>query len=374
MSSAKASLLETESVVRTSFSPAPFRDFAPHEVTDDADVKAVVGRLVQQFLSIKGMGGSLNSTLLYLFAAHMLLLPTLAVSERARKERKLHKDLRNHLQSSFLPTALFSLELASGSADVDVDGSIFLDILNLFLDQPSSSFQAIFGATIHSILQDIWLRCGTPTIDILSLSRRFPHMAPPHHHNEAVVIEDISVLPFSNSLFDETAFTLQGVSTEPSAEIALQGANTSHPRFVDNHHWHNHRQTILPKHLGGDEPVAVSDWERKRRLRSEQRFVAKMQWQAESLTGALGKPLERLTIICDKSSRNKATKPKDRQVCPEQTSLMSFLPLTGTSRLPSSRTKARRSMFPRLIRSVRSMRYRRGQKRIPPTPFGGRKG
>jgi hypothetical protein len=53
---------------------------------------------------------------------------------------------------------------------------------------------------------------------------------------------------------------------------------------------------ILPKHLGGDTTAPMTEWQRNRKLRSDQRFMKTLHDQASTLTGALGAVLEQVKI------------------------------------------------------------------------------
>jgi hypothetical protein len=53
---------------------------------------------------------------------------------------------------------------------------------------------------------------------------------------------------------------------------------------------------ILPKHLGGDAAAPMNEWQRNRKLRSDQRFMKNMHDQASTLTGASGAVLQQVKI------------------------------------------------------------------------------
>ena len=84
--------------------------------------------------------------------------------------------------------------------------------------------------------------------------------------------------------------------------------------YEDTQHWHNHKRAILPPHMGGSDNIRPMDERQKRRqLRSEQRFMSKLQWQAETLTGALGTPLQQMVIpSAAQAQRSRAATPASR--------------------------------------------------------------
>jgi hypothetical protein len=66
--------------------------------------------------------------------------------------------------------------------------------------------------------------------------------------------------------------------------------------FSDTKHWHAHRRTILPKHLGGEGVKDVGERGRQKKLWRDQRFMVRMQRLAETLTGASGRMLQQIVI------------------------------------------------------------------------------
>ncbi|KAI0703425.1 hypothetical protein BC835DRAFT_1024109 [Cytidiella melzeri] len=287
--------------MRRRFLPVSFTDLKSNEVREGAVGNNVMVRVVEDMLLLgSSHDASLDHTLLYVFIAHMILLPTLAVGDRARHYRKLHPTLNTHLRSSFLPKVLFVLERRYARCELDIDGRIFLELLASVLQQPSSELANVLGSTVYTAVDRVWMCCGSPSINIQDVSSRFP--PPPQKTPPMKSPEDVSVMPFQNTLFQEAISSVQAVVLPDDQSLEVQQTQQSSIPFVDTQHWHNHRNSILPKHLGGAERVAQDAWQRNRQLRSEQRFVAKMQWQAESLTGALGRPLQRMIIVPHKTT------------------------------------------------------------------------
>lgn len=68
--------------------------------------------------------------------------------------------------------------------------------------------------------------------------------------------------------------------------------------FNDTRHWHNHKRPLLPKHLGGEAPAAnATGWQRKKKLRDDQRYMKTLHDQAATLTGASGAALHQIKIL-----------------------------------------------------------------------------
>ena len=308
VASARTELERADSAIHGKFSSASFTDFTPTEVGKAADVDNAVVRVVQAVLSHQNSGDVHDATLLYVFTAHLVLLPKLSITERARQYRQLHSGLEAYLRSTFLPKVFFALQSAYSNLELDVDGRIFLELLAFILQHPSCHLSDMLGNDVGATVDEIWARCGSPAIDVPLLGTSFPFPyddAPPDTSSNL----DVSVMPFESALFQEAISSVQAVVL-PSDQIQEDSQERElHVPFSDTRHWHNVDHSILPKHLGGTDRVALTDWQRERKLRSDQRFMAKMQWQAESLTGALGRQLQRLTIVATKARSEKTSKP-----------------------------------------------------------------
>jgi hypothetical protein len=126
---------------------------------------------------------------------------------------------------------------------------------------------------------------------------------------------DFPVLPFSHPVLDQYLSQVQtnAPPSSPAPESGRFDLDSGLGRvFNDNMHWHTPGRPILPKHLGGedDEMQTLDPKARARALRGDQRFQAGLQLQAQSLTGALGKRLEPITILPHgKGSGTTTTKP-----------------------------------------------------------------
>jgi ATP-dependent RNA helicase DDX60 len=301
---------QQEAAIRDRFSPAPLADFGSLEVGKSTDGNDVMARVVRDVLSCVGEHDHVvDCALLYIFTAHMVLLSALAVSERARRYPSLPSNLDEYLRSSFLPKAFIALERNYTNSCFDVDGRVFLDLLVLVLSQPSTPLSEILGEDVLTQVEGIWTASGSPALNFRAVSSKF--RVPTAKSVARVHEPSVSVMPFQNDLFQEAISSVQAVVlSDDSLPSDLQ---ESHVPFTDTRHWHNHQSAILPKHLGGEERVELTDWQRKRQLRSEQRFVAKMQWQAESLTGAMGRPLQRITIV----SKNATGAKVDKSIIPQ---------------------------------------------------------
>lgn len=244
-------------------------------------------------------------SILHIFVAHLLLLPLLSIEERSRPYVALHHELDQHLQESFLPTIFLIYEATHRRASMDMDGRVFRDVLHFIISNPNLSLAEALGEAVATELEQLWSRHNLPCVKLTVLASQFP--APidgdTSDSDTNTDANPLQLLPFSNAVFNEALADAhidvsQGDEDLPAAEMDFSTI------FQDAQHWHNHRRALLPKHLGGEDKVPpLTEWQRKRQLRSEQRFTAKLQWQAESLTGAWGKALQQITIVSGLSAK-----------------------------------------------------------------------
>lgn len=253
-----------------------------------------------------GEKDGLASWMLRVFVAHLLLLPSLSVQERCRSYDILPDNLDEYLGKIFLPTIFLIYEAAHQYAStVDVDGRVFRALLRYILSNPSVPLDGVVGEDITSELEQLWEKYHFHPAQFSELASQYSESSIlPDAPSGTVATKDLQLLPFSNPVFTEILADTQIATAEAVDDISTveMDFNTV---FRDTQHWHNHRRALLPKHLGGeDKAPAQNEWQRKRQLRSEQRFTAKLQWQAESLTGAWGKTLQQIAIVTGSSAKS----------------------------------------------------------------------
>ncbi|EKM57510.1 uncharacterized protein PHACADRAFT_192658 [Phanerochaete carnosa HHB-10118-sp] len=243
---------------------------------------------------------SLTIFALYAFTAHLILLPLLSLEQRGRPYKDDHQGLDNFLRKDFLPTVFLAYEASYGqSTNADVDTRVFRDLIHFLLARPTSSPIDILGGSFITELQALWAKHKLPNVDFASVAAQYPVVVLNEDASASAVADPqpLQLLPFYNEVFNESLAEahIEVPEIEEDVGDSEMDFNTV---FQDAQHWHNHRRAILPKHLGGEDKLPVlNEWQRKKQLRSEQRFTAKLQWQAESLTGTFGKSLQRVTII-----------------------------------------------------------------------------
>lgn len=233
--------------------------------------------------------------LLQLFVAHILFVPHLGLKERAQPPVVLPAALSDHLHTAFLPRVFLDLEDAASA--VTMDGRVFATLLDYVLRAEQLSLSSMLGPEISTAVEEIWSECNIRAPDFAALRAHFPpaSVAPAQDEPED---RPLRLLPFEHPLFDEE---LASIALDVEVDSGDEDEDPSHLEFntvfSDTQHWHNHKRAILPPHMGGsDSHVQLTEWQRKRQLKSEQRFMAKLQWQAETLTGAYGTPLQQMVI------------------------------------------------------------------------------
>ncbi|KAJ8293829.1 putative helicase [Rhodotorula toruloides] len=247
-----------------------------------------------------------ESTLLYLYLSHVLLLPTIPLRSRAQRIPTPSKELMAVLEPflakfyASLSAAIEALpesERTNPLADLDIDGRIFFLLLVEVLngDVSVSSLGDFLGPEVASRLSSLWSSLSsTSEPDLAALRSALPSQSTELPALPSPLTED-TVLPYTSSIFTEHLSSVN-VSVLASSTLAtLPNKLDEKSVFSDSHGWSNPKPA-LPTHLGGPPPPVLDYREKKKRDRKEQRFMAQMQKSAASLTGALGGALKQQVI------------------------------------------------------------------------------
>lgn len=243
------------------------------------------------------------------------------------------------LASDFLPRVFRAVEgtVTSLRTTIDVDVRVFLALVRFLAENNTLTMQNVLGNDIAKIVQDKLSSFSVPISAFSQFAAEFlpfPALVPLATENRA------GLLSFSNQVFDDELAPIRSEDEEiqqinkmeeeekdeglhsnegsdtdewdTSSEEELKEETcsrkppTNAPRtgyfddgilFNDTRHWHNHKKPLLPKHLGGEAPPAnVTEWQRKKMLRSDQRFMKTLHDQAATLTGASGAALHQIKI------------------------------------------------------------------------------
>jgi ATP-dependent RNA helicase DDX60 len=265
----------------------------------DQFLKDVLGHLVSHVTESPPLFWELTS----LFFLHIMILPSLPISARARHREDLSEDLVAMLVQTFLPqiNTVMTAFVLTTNRFVDIDGRIFATVLRYTTSHghlQSSVLPELAGSDISSRLETVWRLANAPLPDFTELLASFPHSHEPEL-SSASSDEDVtsySLLPFQNQVFDdELAAVHVTVSDQSPSSSAVLEFSQDIP-FSDTRHWHAHRRTILPRHLGGEAMKPIDKRLRQKQLRRDQRFMIHMQRLAATLTGASGKVLQQILI------------------------------------------------------------------------------
>lgn len=139
-----------------------------------------------------------------------------------------------------------------------------------------------------------------------------------------------NLLPFSNSTFDRHLASIQ-ISIDKSA--VDRTGNTTTRIFKELSHWHNEKP-IIPKRVTDDR----SEWQKKRAMKLNQRFLAELLAYAASLTSAIGNSLDPEVIIVSKDTRTDTK--KDKKNANEEKSSNGKLASANKSAVKSSKAAA----------------------------------
>ena len=240
-----------------------------------------------------------------LFFLHIMILPILPITERARRHHKvLDEDLVDALVETFLPNInlVMAAIISKTNRFVDIDGRIFTCILRFAISDSclrTNAFEELVGSGISSRLKKVWRSANAPAPDLTKLATRFPN----HEDSEpsspllGESTTSFTLLPFHNQIFDdELAAVHVTVADQPHASSSTRLEFSTGIPFSDTKHWHAHRRTILPKHLGGEGVKDTGERARQKQLRRDQRFMVQMQRLAATLTGASGRMLQQIVI------------------------------------------------------------------------------
>ena len=293
---------ELESRLRghTSLVPlAPLRVTPPAQNELDFLLQEVLGYLVMHQIELPHLFWELTS----LFFLHIIILPTLPVSDRVRPHEDFSEDLLAMLVGTFLPkiNPVMASFILKSDRFVDIDGRVFTQILHYTISnghRQTIALTELVGQKISSRLETVWRSVNAPPPDFMKLSTCFPNRGNPEPSSPASDgPEPFTLLPFHNHIFDEELAVVHvKVSDEDQTSSSRYLEFCQGTSFTDTKHWHANHRAVLPKHLGGEEWKDADERSRQRRLRKGQRFMSHMQRLSASLTGASGRVLQQILI------------------------------------------------------------------------------
>lgn len=295
--------------------------------------------VVLEVASLTRFSGPREKALFFTFLIHLVLLRRLSTQHRARRLEPMQDGFKRQLALDFLPTVFRILEVAIASLNttIDVDVRVFIALVRFLAENSTLSVQNILGGDIAQIIEDKLSPFSVPISAFSQFATDFlpgPALISPPAENK------FGLLPFSNKVFDDELAPIRsltdtddtgahgvGEAEEDEGVDSDEGSDTDEwdtsgeeeeetsaskfppdvrktsyfddgILFNDTRHWHNHKRPLLPKHLGGETPTAnTTEWQRKKKLRADQRFMKTLHDQAATLTGASGAALHQIKIL-----------------------------------------------------------------------------
>ncbi|KAH7332993.1 hypothetical protein B0J17DRAFT_677146 [Rhizoctonia solani] len=240
----------------------------------------------------------LDEVFAFIFVAAQLALTRMSTRQRALNLCVVDQSITEDLKSKFYPTMFRHLcaNLRGVTFFPDLDGHVFLIFLNCILKAPNGTLEGLFGEDLARDISSTWTVAGLSIPNLGSLSSRYTFV---EQRTITIPQPNLELLPFSHPVFDEYLPYISAVSEIQNSDEMLQRTRIEalcDVPFADEKHWHNDK-SILPKHLGGtDDRTPLTGWEKMKRLKREQRFMANFQRHAQTMIGAKGQPIKRIVI------------------------------------------------------------------------------
>ena len=253
--------------------------------------------------------------IVYLFITHSLLLPSLSVHERSQKRQTLPSALLEAVQAFLIPLFLEAADIfGSAHHSLEMDGTTFAKLLHFVITTQEDDVKELLRTRAFVDALVIWNSLGGPPVNFGPFVERYGPAAAqapsssmdPQH----AVIVPRPLLPFHHpSLHSE--LSLVRVSTAAGEPETLSTSKFSTGVIIeDTRHWHN-QKSLLPSHMGGAKARPVNNFEKHKSSKDEQHFMASLQAQAATLTGASGGILQQIFIPSAMSRSDvKAVRPK----------------------------------------------------------------
>ena len=232
--------------------------------------------------------------------AHTSILPYVHMSARAQAPYTLPHTL-DSVCRDVLPKLFIKLahSLPAHVPPAPFDGHIFLFLIHHSIAL-QSDLSGLIGHDLFSRLQAVFASLSATDSTFTSSPTDTPPITSTAASRSSKVSKKVKAAaftlhPFTNQEINQHLERVK-VETSPGRRLlsgAVEFADNS--IFVDERHWHN-RAMILPKHLGGADPQAISAWQKRKRLIWQQKFMKRLKRQAESLLGGKGAVVKTITI------------------------------------------------------------------------------
>lgn len=257
---------------------------SPSRLTErEAITLVVLGRMLEEKLVTESLATS--------FLVHTALIGSIPLHSRRQSTRNQDREQSSQTTAFFadfsnLSTSLLSEDAWAGSMEA---GTVHCDIFDLvdgrlmeavMADRPTTTYTSEVTLIFEKLERELFALSGTH----LKVSGPRETYAPVTQTAIELNSNDITILPFSNPVFDKHLASLNLRAAPSKGSDRLSGR-----LYQEVSHWHNVKKRLDPKH---SQITPASEKEKFRALRRNQFFMAEMQGYAASLTNAAGKALE----------------------------------------------------------------------------------
>ena len=258
--------------------------------------------VVLKVASLSRFSNAREKALFFAFLIHLVLLPRLSTQDRARRLEPMKAKFKDRLASNFLPDVFRAMEVAMTSLNttIDIDVRLFIALVRFLAENSTLSSRDIFGNEVTKIVRDNLTPFSVPISAFSQFVKEFLPLPAPSH---PPIENRLGLLPFSNKIFDDEWDTSNEEEETSAPKVLPEVPRTKYfddgTLFRDTRRWHNPKKALLPRHLGGDVPSGPAnaiEWQRRKRLRADQRFMKTLHDQAATLTGASGAALHQIKI------------------------------------------------------------------------------
>ncbi|KAG6377308.1 hypothetical protein JVT61DRAFT_15097 [Boletus reticuloceps] len=227
----------------------------------------------------------------------------------------MEAEFKDHLASDFLPDIFRAMEVAITSLDttIDVDARVFIALVRFLAENSTLSLQDILGNKVNNVVQDKLAPFSIPISTFSQFACRIPSIANACLSDTG---NKLGLLPFSNKIFDDELAPIRSLSDGDDAgahqvDEAEEDEGVGSNKGSDADEWDVSSEeeeaetnttkysTEVPRtdYFDGEAPLPnLTEWQRKKKLRGDQRFMKTLHDQAATLTGASGAALHQIKI------------------------------------------------------------------------------
>ncbi|KAF8749234.1 P-loop containing nucleoside triphosphate hydrolase protein [Rhizoctonia solani] len=240
----------------------------------------------------------LDAQFAFLFFASQMALGSMSMQQRAVELCVIDQELSDYLKAEFYPAIFRHLgtRLLKAEFFPDLDGNLFMVLLNCVLKSPNVALGALVGEGLAQDVSSAWTSAGLSIPNLGELLSQYAFTEP--KPVKTAPAPRYELLPFSHPIFDEYLPSITTISETSRPKIFMRTrveALCDEP-FMDEKHWHNDK-SILPKHLGDRRPSSPYRLGKDEKVEKGATVYGKLlQRHAQTMVGAKGQPIKRIVI------------------------------------------------------------------------------